>query len=160
MTDQKTSITGALLPADHPAWIPHRSTDNETAIAALLKHMQRDALQPEFMSERHGLVDIMANEACGNFFWASAGFQIYDLTIAQRARLLDAWSKHKHSRQYVIAVELLRLGARIKEEEAKVPRSHDHWGREQKLSKARWIFLPQVKQLEAEFESIYKAGAS
>lgn len=158
MNNQKTSITGALLPADHPVWIPHRSTDNETALAAVLRHMQRDALSPDLMHDRTGPVDITANEACGNFFMASAGFQIYNLTDDQRARLLAAWRQHKQSRQYLIVVEIQHLDTLIKEAENKVPRTMYHDVRERELSKARWQFLPQVKLLEAELEGIYKTG--
>jgi hypothetical protein len=102
---------------------------------------------------------ISGDEACGNFFIASAGFQIYNLTADQRGRLMAAWQTHKQSRQYQIAVELNKLGAQIKEAESKCPKL-DHYKSERWKSEARWKFLPTVKQLEAEIESIYRAPRS
>lgn len=153
MTEQQTSITGALQSEGWRVWIPHQPTDNETAIAAVLRHMRRDALQPSLMHERTG--PIKGDEACGNFFMASAGFQIYNLTADQRGRLLAAWQEHKESRQYHIVIELNKLAEQIKEAESKCPKLYPNEAEVWK-SKARGQFLPRVKQLEAELESIYR----
>ena len=157
-SDQQTSITGALMPSDVPPWIPHKSADNETAIAAVIKHMQRDALRPCLMNDRTGPVHL--DGACGNFLIASAGFRIYNLTAAQRSRLVDAWAVHKKSRHYQLAVQLERLAERSKEAENNTPHSGDSYKTDMLKLNARSRFLPQIKLLETEAESIYKVNAT
>jgi len=162
MDHEKTHISGALMDKDWKPWIPHQPVTNDEAIDAIVRHMKRDALDPRLMNEKHrgcnGPVE-PDGTAGGNFFIASAGFAVYNLTTAQRDRLIVAWQEHAKSRQYAIAVELCKLSAQMNAACDALPYEKDMRVRESKRSTARQPYMGNIKRLEAEIEGIYRAGA-
>lgn len=145
------SVTGALLPDDWPAWVPHAPVTEEFTLQRVITHMQRDALSEWAPTWHHD------GSVSGNFFMASAGWNIEAISKPGADRLREAIAKHFKSRHYLLTVELWRIAEEQRLEEVVVRcSSHD---RQRALAPIAAKYRPMWKPIEAELESIYRAGA-
>jgi hypothetical protein len=161
---QTVSLTGVLRRPGIQAWIPHDTGASEAeGVAAIIAHMQIDALRPDLIEALTGPVHwhgpLRCYHAWGNFVICSAGFEITPLSDAARSTLLDAWALHRISRQYMIAQELDRLDTACKGEIDHVRRQlKDPYRYQDDVNEVRKRFRVQELPLERELESIYNAG--
>lgn len=148
-----TSITGALLWyafPDHPSWAPHRTVTNREALNALTKHMARDAIRTgTILHSESGRVS-------GNFWIASAGFCIENLTDAEWFEAVTLWKRHVQTRHYRLARQLSDLHEQERVEVDQCLAAVGYNCRsDQTRADVRAIYWDRIKALEHQLQVIY-----
>lgn len=154
-------LSGVLKRPDTPPWVPHDEEASETeAVAAIIKHMERDALRLDLLDDKHGPICFATGtpRAWGNFTVASGGFEIDPLSPESRDLLTAAFKKHRRSQHFRAASEIAKLeslrDSELMQMRDRTNRHSSSFRNAENAIRTRWNL--RIMPLNALLESIYK----